>query len=163
MFTHAISMKNQISFGLPLNRTFPTFKGIPKRCSTFKFVQSSFPCFLHTGTEILHITIDNSLDKDVTHFAVKSTCTYMQILNRTIFAKKGKGYEGNLKNIRTLIWIWLQHISCKHIRWKVSLYYNICGSDFVVSSKKPILHTFLRYQCRCNDLVKIIRQVHSVK
>jgi hypothetical protein len=66
--------------------------------------------------EILEITKENPLDKDVTHFTVKTTETYMQILNGAIFAKKGKGYEGNLKNIRSFIWIWLQHISCKHTR-----------------------------------------------
>jgi hypothetical protein len=51
----------------------------------------------------------------------KPTDTYMQILNRAIFAKKEKGYEGNLKNIRTFIWIWLQHISCKYTREKYHL------------------------------------------
>jgi hypothetical protein len=67
-------------------------------------------------TEILQITIENPHDKDDTLFEVKSTGTYMQILNGAIFAKKGKGYKGNLKNIRTFICIWLQHISCKHTR-----------------------------------------------
>jgi hypothetical protein len=54
----------------------------------------------------------------ITQTVVKPTETYVQILNRAIFAKKEKGYKGNLKNIRTFIWIWLQHISCKHRRGK---------------------------------------------
>jgi hypothetical protein len=87
---------------------------------TFKFIQSLFHSFLSyiCYTEILQITTENPHDKDDIHFAVQSTGTYMQILNGAIFAKKEKGYKGNLENIGTFIWIWLQHISCKHTRQK---------------------------------------------